>query len=170
MAKQANNCCDEGRYKALFEEQAEHLRNFLYYKCGNLELAADLMQEAFLRLWRDCHKVPIDKARAFLFRIANNLFLDHARHQQVVQKFKSQHFPVGTNESPEFQYETEEFRQQLEAYINALPETAREVFLLSRIEKMTYKEIAERLEVSVKTVEKRMSKALAELRKLHPKI
>ncbi|MEO1517413.1 MAG: RNA polymerase sigma factor [Bacteroidota bacterium] len=170
MPKDTNNCCDEGRYKKLFEEQAEHLRNFLYYKSGNIELAADLMQEAFLRLWRDCKKVPLEKARAYLFRVSGNLFLDHVRHQQVVFKFQSRPTASATHESPEFIYETEEFRQQLEHFLAQLPDNVREVFLLNRIDKLTYRQIAERLDISVKTVEKRMSKALQELRKLHPKI
>ena len=55
---------------------ARHVRNFLYYKGAKSDEAEDLMQEAFLRLWRECKKVPAEKAKAFLFRVANNLFLD----------------------------------------------------------------------------------------------
>ena len=66
--------------------------------------------------------------------------------------------------------ETEEFRQQLMGIIAALPESQRTVFLMSRIDKMTYAQIADTLEISVKAVEKRMHKALKSLKKLVKKI
>ncbi|MEO0626668.1 MAG: sigma-70 family RNA polymerase sigma factor, partial [Bacteroidota bacterium] len=69
-------------------------------------------------------------------------------------------------ESPGFKMEETEFYQQLQSAIAALPEKNRIVFLMNRIDKLTYREIAERLEISQKAVEKRMSKALVELRKL----
>ena len=61
-------------------------------------------------------------------------------------------------------------RERLENAIAALPDTQRDVFLMNRIEKLTYREIAERLSVSVKAIEKRMSKALKQLSKLTKKI
>ena len=60
--------------------------------------------------------------------------------------------------------EEDEFKTRLEAAIGELPETQREVFLMNRIDKMTYNEIAEALGVSVKAIEKRMGKALKTLR------
>ncbi|MEM7654956.1 MAG: sigma-70 family RNA polymerase sigma factor, partial [Bacteroidota bacterium] len=75
-----------------------------------------------------------------------------------------------SNETPQFAMEEAEFRHKLETAIASLPEKNRVVFLMNRIEKLTYKEIAERLELSVKAVEKRMHKALIQLRALHPRI
>ena len=66
--------------------------------------------------------------------------------------------------------EEQEFKNQLEKAIEALPENQREVFLMNRIDKMKYREIAEALGISQKAVEKRMHKALLELRKLTKKI
>ena len=69
-----------------------------------------------------------------------------------------------TNENPEFLLEEKEFMDKLQNAISDLKEGQREVFLLSRIDKKTYKEIAEMLSISVKTVEKRMTLALKQLR------
>ena len=160
------NTCGEAVFKQLFFEQSRGLRNFLFYKCGNQELAEDIMQEAFLRLWKKCDQVPPQKAKSFLFTVANNLFLDEVKHQKVVQQFKIKPLSSAFAESPEFLLEEKEFEHQLEKAIEALPEKSRVVFLLNRIDQLKYKEIAAMLGISVKAVEKRMHKALIELRKL----
>ena len=53
----SENVCAESVYQRVFKEQAKDIRNFLYYKCGSVEQAEDWMQEAFLRLWKNCAKV-----------------------------------------------------------------------------------------------------------------
>ena len=74
-------------------------------------------------------------------------------------------------QSPKYALEEKEFKKQLEDTIGAMPEKQREVFLMNRIDELTYKEIADRLELSVKAVEKRMHGALGYLReKVHRKI
>ena len=160
------NICGQDDFKNLFFEHSRYLHNFIYFKCGDKSLAEDISQEAFLRLWKECKKVQKPKAKSFLFTVANNLFLDHVKHQKVVSRFRLQKTVQLSPESPEFLLEESEFKEQLEAAINALSEKQRTVFLMNRIEKVTYNEIAEILEISVKTVEKRMHKALIELRKL----
>ena len=67
-------------------------------------------------------------------------------------------------QSPQYKLEEKEFKQELETVIADMPEKQREVFLMNRIDELTYKEIAERLELSVKAVEKRMHGALGYLR------
>lgn len=159
--------CQESVYKELFMAHARHVRNFLYYKGAKSDEAEDLMQEAYLRLWRECSKVPAEKAKSFLFRVAHNLFLDAKKHEQVVLRFQQRSPNTDQeNEDPQFIMETNELQQKLESAIAQLPEKQRTVFLMNRMDKMTYAEIAERLELSVKAVEKRMSQALAKMRKV----
>ncbi|MEM9835907.1 MAG: sigma-70 family RNA polymerase sigma factor [Bacteroidota bacterium] len=167
----AKGVCDSGVFDQLFLKLAPLLRNFLYYRTGSEAAADDLVQEAFLRLWNNCAKVLPEAAKAFVFRVANNLFLNQKQHEKVVLKF--QQYQVRqklTAASPEAILEEQEFKHRLEAAIAALPTGAREVFLLNRMEKMKYREIAELLGISQKAVEKRMHRALVELRKLYPKI
>ena len=164
------NSCQEEVYQSLFYKHAEHVRNFIYYKSGNLATAEDLVQEAFVKLWENCAKVPVEKARSFLFTVANNFFLNQVEHQKVVLKFEQRGHSDRDNQSPEYLLEEEEFKQQLEKAISDLPETQRIVFLMNRIDKKKYREIAEELGISVKAVEKRMHKALASLRKVHKKV
>lgn len=150
--------------------QATGLRNFLVYKTGNLQLAEDLVQDAFSKLWENCEKVTLEKAKSYLFTVGNNLFLNQVEHQKVVLKFEKKGHSQRSEETPQFLMEEEEFRQRLTAAINDLPEGQRIVFLMNRIDKKTYRIIAEELSISVKAVEKRMHNALATLRKIHRKV
>lgn len=109
--------------------------------------------------------MPINKAKSYLFTITKNAFFNDYEHQKVVLKYKALKADRVNNEDPEFEYRQKEFQQELNNAINRLTDKQREVFLLNRIEKKKYKEIAEILDISVKTVEMRMSSALVSLRK-----
>ncbi len=170
MRADDDHICEEKVFERLFFEHARNLRNFLYYRCGDEALAADLVQEAYLRLWRNCARVRYPKAKAFLFQVANRLFLDEVKHRKVVERFYLQRPEMDNATDPGFLLEEEEFRKQLESAITRLPEGQRVVFLLNRVDKLTYQEIAELVGISVKAVEKRMQKALQQLRQLHEKI
>lgn len=158
--------CEEPGFLQLHEEHSVPLRNFLYYRFGSLEKAKDCAQEAFIRLWENCSKVSFEKAKSYLFTVANRIFLDAATHQKVVLKFEKRE--SGTDmrmeNNPEYLYRGEEFKQELETAVSNLPDKQRTVFLMSRIDKTPNKEIAEALDVSIKTVEKHMTSALKSLR------
>lgn len=161
------NVCNEPTYRELFYAHSRHVRNFLCYKGATTPEAEDLLQEAFLRLWRDCAKVPFEKVKSYLFAVSGNLFLDAKKHEQVVLRFQRQ-APAeeSSNENPHFDLETRELQDRLEKAIAQLPENQRIVFLMNRMDKLKYAEIAERLDLSVKAVEKRMHLALIELRQI----
>ncbi|GHE73310.1 RNA polymerase sigma factor [Roseivirga thermotolerans] len=161
---QAKHSCDEFIYNALFRSIAPLLRNFLYARYKDVEKANDMVQEAFLALWKNCSNVLPAMAKAYVFRVAQNQMLKSIDKEKT--KDKHIHFiQKSTNyETPHYQLEFSEFDRKVQAAITSLPEGQREVFLMNRIEKLTYTEIAELLEVSVKAVEKRMHKALQKLR------
>ncbi len=165
VMKTERTICHPKVFRTIYEEHSKSLYNFMYYKCGDKDLAEDLVQESFVKLWENCAKVELDKSKSFLFTIANNLFLNHVAHKKIVLKHSSESTLNQTNnESPEFLLEEKEFLVKLKSTIADLPEKQREVFLLNRIDKKKYKEIAELLDLSVKAVEKRMSLALKSLR------
>ena len=166
----SKSVCEEKIFDTVFMSHSEHLRNFMYYKSGNLQRSEDIMQDSFIKLWMECTKVPFEKAKSFLFTVANNLFLNQEKHKKVVLKFESRNILRNNVESPQFLMEEAEFEKQLKVAIGSLPDGQREVFLMNRIDKLKYKEIAERLDLSVKAVEKRMHKALVTLRKISKKV
>ncbi len=164
MSENKSSVCDQRVFNNIYEEQAESLRNYLYYQCKDIQQAEDLTQEAFIKLWNNCKKVILEKARGFLYAVSKNAFYNQVAHSKV--KFAYAKTPQRTTEyeTPEYKMEESEFMDKLQNALNALPDGQREVFLLNRIDKKTYKEIAELLEVSQKAVEKRMHKALSKLR------
>ncbi|NMH89351.1 RNA polymerase sigma factor [Flavivirga algicola] len=164
MSKQPKSVCEEKAYESIFNAHSETLRNFIYYKCGNIEQAEDIVQETFAKLWRNCAKVIFEKAKSYLYTVARNIFLNEAAHKKVVIQHQVHLVSDRTNETPEFLLEEKEFMLKLKKAIADLPEKQREVFLLSRIDKKKYYEISDIVGISVKAVEKRMSQALIMLR------
>lgn len=166
MEKSLTGICEEILFSNFFKSQARTLRNYLLYKFGNEEQAEDVTQEAFIKLWENCDKVPLDKAKSFLYTVANNTTLNRIAHQKVVLQYsKNNTLPGSTQESPEFILEEEQFKIKLQNAIANLSEAQRTAFLLHRIDGKKYHEIAEILGISVKAVEKRIHLALVELRK-----
>jgi len=157
--------CDEKIFSSFFTNQIDALHSFIFYKCGNDALARDISQEAFVKFWENCSKIIPNKAKSYLYTIANNLFLNNYSKQKVRLNFEKRPQETSNNESPEFLLEVEEFDQKLQRALNNLTEAQRVAFLLNRIDGKTYKEIAVFLDISVKAVEKRIHKALKSLRK-----
>jgi RNA polymerase sigma factor (sigma-70 family) len=157
--------CGEHIFAKFFKGHACALRNYLYFKFGNEEQANDVTQEAFIKLWENCKNVEPEKAKSFLYTVANKLKLNQIAHQKVVLNHaKSRPPSESTNLSPEFILEEEQFKLKLEKAIANLTEAQRTAFLLNRIEGKKYHEIAEMLGITVKAVEKRISGALVSLR------
>lgn len=159
-----SSLCDEPVFSRVFREYSESLYHFLYYKTGDQVLSQDLTQEAFMRMWKNCAGVSFETAKGYAFKTAKNLLLNHFDHQKVVYKFQQKDHITHTNQDPEFELEHNELKEKLELAIAQLPEKQREAFLLSRIEKKTYVEIAELLGISRQAVEKRIYNALDKLR------
>ena len=124
-----------------------------------------LNRPLFKKRAQQLHKVDPNKVKSYIYSIANNMFLNDIKHQKVVQNYRKHNGNDSTNESPEFIMLEKEFMEKLESTIDNLPEKQREVFLMNRIEKKKYKEIALHLDISVKAVEKRMHQALVVMRK-----
>ena len=156
--------CESKVFEEIYSEHSRSLYNFAFYKSGNTAQSEDFVQEAFIKMWNNCAKIIFEKAKSFLFTVVNNLFLNQVAHHKVVLNYASLGGKNTTNETPEFLMEEKEFMEKLQRAISSLKDGQREVFLLNRIDKKTYKEIAEMLSISVKAVEKRMHLALMQLR------
>ena len=158
--------CEAKIYESIYKKYSKSLYSFMYFKCGNADRANDLVQESFIKLWNNCAKVIFEKAKSYLYTIANNQFLNEVAHFKVKLKYEQHNNKDDSNiESPEFLLEEKEFMDKLQIAIDELTPGEREVFLLNRIENKKYREIAEMLNISVKAVEKRMHGALIKLRK-----
>jgi RNA polymerase sigma-70 factor (ECF subfamily) len=158
---------DEEAFKEIFDVFQESIFRYLYFKCKNVQVAEDLLQEVFYKLWKNRNTLnPSQSIKSYLYTLAENLFLNFCRHEKVVKNHLQAHHDATESHlvTPEYLLEEEEFRSQLENAIALLPDKVREVYMLSRMEDLSYQEIAERQSISIKTVESHMVKALRMLR------
>lgn len=165
MSKDLRNICNSQTFEKIYKTYAMDIRRFLFFKTQDIKRAEDLMQDVFIKLWDNCSKVEFDKVKGYLFSVANNMFLNEVKHLKVVHNYNKFNKKEETNESPEFIFLEKEFMEKLERTIGNLPEKQKEVFLMNRIEKKKYKDIADQLNISIKAVEKRMHQALLTMRK-----
>jgi len=157
--------CEEKLFSELFRKHSKALHDFIYYKYGDHIDPKDKVQEAFIKLWDNCKKVPLNKAKSFLYTVANNLTINQLRHNKIKLKFQQVVPSNQTNESPHFLLEEKEYFKKYQKALSKLTEPQRVAFLLNRIEGKKHKEIAELLNISRKAVEKRIYGALEKLRK-----
>ncbi len=159
-----DHVCEEAVYSNLFRSHSKAIFNYIYYKFGNEEKAYDAVQEAFVKLWENCSKVPPDKAKSYVYTVANNLYLNVIKAEKVRLRHAETVTFSANQVSPEFVLEEKQFKEKLDQALNSLPENQRTTFLLNRIDGMKYQEIADMEGVSVKAIEKRMHLALKSLR------
>jgi len=152
-------------FENIFNRWYVPVRNFVYYKSGDVQVAEDIVQDVFLKIWEKKEGIRMETVKPLLYKIANNLFLNRIEHQKVLLKFTPENHLNTEVAGPDFELEMKEFDAKLQTAMADLDEKKRTVFLMNRIDGFTYVQIAEMLGLSDKAVEKRMEKALAFLRK-----
>lgn len=155
----------------LFLVHQQELLAWLTRKLRDRELAADLTQETFLRiaeLGERKDSAPIRNSRSYLFRTANNLAIDHARQRKreapIYMEDGLAETLVDTRCSPEENAISRNNLVWLNSRLSTLPERTASVFRMSRVDGLTYREIAQRLGISDSSVQKHLSRALTLLR------
>jgi len=157
---------DEGAFDEVFRAHYADLVRMGESVVRERALAEEIAQDVMLELWRRRETLQLEQSfRAYLIRATRNRALNHVRHQQVVAREAATAAPdPQSSPSGEDVVLGVELERAIASAIAGLPEKSREVFQLSRQRGLKYSEIAIVLDVSVKTVEKRMGLALAELR------
>ncbi len=149
------------QFKELFDQNFDAVRNYLYYRSGDAELSTDLAQETFLKIWEKQLGDGHANIKGLLFKIAGDLFVSQYRREKALTHLRLRLRPESRMRSPEDQLIDRELQDAYETALARMPEKQRTVFLMSRMEQLRHREIAERLGLSVKAVEKRMNLALA---------
>ncbi len=142
--------------EALFRNHGPWLLRSLRRRFGR-EVADDLLQETYLRILRQALPVEVQRPRAFLLQIARNLFISGYRRDRLRAAYEEPQACVQSNSALACQLET----MVLQEIILGMPVKLRDVFVLSRFGGLSHQEIAIQLGITRKTVEWRMTRALA---------
>lgn len=135
--------------------------------------AENIVQDVFMSVWESFETAHSHYTFSYLFVIVRNKCLDYLRHKAVVAKFEECYlndsinelqFKLSDLESHSYHYETEEdLLNELDRLINELPERCREIFIKSKLEGKKYKEIAQEMQITEKTVENQVAIAMKKL-------
>ena len=151
----------------LYQAHASELHGFAWRRAGRQE-AEDVAQEAYLHLLQRGTAATLEHPRPYLYRIAANLAVDLARKTKIRLRYTGEGFALDCNAaapaSPEAAAAGAMELRRLQASLCELPPLCRDAFLLNRIEELSHAEIAGRLGVSVRTIDRYMVKAWEHLR------
>jgi len=160
-----DSCEDEVLFDSLFEQHHRALFCFLFGRCGDREMAADLLQEAFVRVWRnidEARRIPVERRRFWMVAIAGSVLVDFARRRAVrahVTCAVPAAEPIDSAPSPHAVVQGRDELARLDDAIRALPEDLRTALVLSVMEGLSSAEIAATLGVPPGTVRSRISEA-----------
>jgi RNA polymerase sigma-70 factor (ECF subfamily) len=154
---------DIKEFERVFRDLYAPLCIFAQKYLHSAESAEEKVQDTFYKLWRDRQKISItDSLKAYLYKVVQNSCLQEIEHFKVEEKYakfvKIQSMEFATD--PFEEMKLKQMTQAIDQTLHLLPENCRKIFILSRYDGLKNREIAEKLSISIKTVEANISKAL----------
>ena len=161
------NVGDYAAFSSIFTAYYQDLVIFATRFTHDLNNAEEIVQDTFVRLWEEHESVKVTiSLKSYLLKIVQNKCIDWYRHKKIMQT----HNNFVMESSPQFEYDTDsyilysELQEQIETALGMLPVAISEVFRMNRYKGLKYHEIADILDVSIRTIEVRIGKALHMLR------
>jgi RNA polymerase sigma-70 factor (ECF subfamily) len=158
---------DESTFRALFNAYAEPLLDFAFGFVGDEQISEDIVQEVFVNIWQHRARLnPELSLKAYLYKAVRNQSLKVLRHAKVERRAEGylQSLYYATDNPEEELYHAEQ-TVLLDRTIRQLPESCRTIFLMSKFDGLSYREIAHTLDISVNTVKTQMGRAFTALRR-----
>ena len=159
---------DKGQFELLFRSSYISLVRYAKTLIKDHDTAEEIVQDLFFRLWQNKEKLKIESSlNGYLFRSVHNRCLHYIEHNRVVERYAEEisYRQPESQESPSDILHYKELQAKIASILERLPERCGKIFYMSRFEGLKYTEIAEKLSVSIKTVESNMGRALKEFRK-----
>lgn len=163
-----SECINKADFEALFNVHYSRLCAYAFNFLKEQEGSEEVVQEVFFKLWIKRQSISIESSmESYLYRSVRNASLSLIKHINIREKYKehNQQEIKYAEEVDQDPMNASELDLKIRMSIDLLPEQRRKIFILSRYEQLKYKEIADKLGISVKTVENQIGKALQFLRK-----
>lgn len=158
---------DKRAFELVFNEYFNILRSYAMRFMDDVEDAEEIIQDVFVKFWEKCDSLAPDSSiKSYLYRSVHNTCLNTIKHQKVKDTYRQYviGFMEASHDMPDFDRGEVNTQERIFDEVNKLPPRCSEIFKLSRYEGLKYQEIAEHLNISIKTVEVQMGKALKILR------
>jgi RNA polymerase sigma-70 factor (ECF subfamily) len=158
---------DEQAFAQIYKRYAEKLAGFAGAKLYSLDDARDILHDLFVKLWEGREQLHItSNLQSYLFAVVRHRIVDKIRRNVTREEYASaaQSFAVAFSDEADKQLEAKELRQTIDHSLNQLSPRIKEIYLLSREEGLSNREIAEKLSLSEQTVKNQLSAALKHLR------
>lgn len=157
---------DEKAFKTLFDRYYKKLLDYAFTFTGDLQEAEDIVQQTFITLWTNRKKIDSQKSiKSYLYRITHNTYIDTYRKQKHKESFFDE---IKERALRDRIIDDDEIIEQrilkLKVVIESLPDRCKEVLQMNKFQGLKYKEIADQLNISVKTVEAHMNTAFKKIR------
>lgn len=159
---------DEHSFAEVFNRYKILLFNFAYKKLNNKDIAKDVVQDLFIKLWNNRADFELKTSlNSYMYRSVLNGVLNIVKHDLVKEEYVNslQYMIDQSTEESDYKIREKDIEKLIEMEIAALPKQMREVFIMRRKEYLSNKEVAEKLNISEQTVETHMKRALKVLRK-----
>ncbi len=157
----------ESAYQLLFELYYQKLVVFARKYLDDMEAARDVVQDLFLNLYESRQTITVQTSlKSYLYSSVKHGCLNHLRHNAVKEKYANMMMNTGNGRDLDLEekIDTTEMEAKIFEIVSALPDKCRQIFIMSRVEGKRNRKIADELNLSIRTVETQISKALKSLR------
>jgi RNA polymerase sigma-70 factor (ECF subfamily) len=152
-------------FKDIYDVHFDAIRSFVFYRCGDIEMASDVAQDVFMTIWEKRSTLDVSNLKSLLYKMASDFYISKYRKELCRMNFEQSMIPINDSvSSPEEELTFNELAVAYAKTLEQMTDKQRTVFLMSREDGMKYTEIADSLQLSVKAVEKYISSALRLLR------
>ena len=156
---------NKSAFETLFKSHYANLCGYAVRYVWELEQAEEIVQDLFFNIWNKRSDLYISSSiESYLFRAVRNACLNYLKRKKIRENYASSVQETHNPQDVDNPVETLELQKKIDETVESMPPERKKIFLLSRHEGLKYKEIAEQLGISVKTVEAQMGKALKFLR------
>ncbi len=150
-------------FKMIYDTHFDDIRRYLFYRSGDQELSVDIAQNIFMKVWSKKTEVASGNIKSLLFKMATDEFISHIRRKKIEKDYSNSLDLRYVHEMDNID-DLSDKKDRFQKVLNQLPEKQRTALLMNKIQGLTYKEIAESLNLSQKAIEKRISQALSKLK------